>query len=96
MKQIKSLIKNNDELNVNRAKHSPTQTPIIELQIPCPKCGKQLPLYAKFGAIPQKLEQKIQKKSTKFPSDNKLNCDCGFQINLIGLRNQLEKQIEKK
>jgi hypothetical protein len=74
----------------------PTQTPIIEINFPCPKCGKQHPLYAKFGPIPQQLEQQIRKKSIKFPPDNKLTCDCGFQIDLIGVRNQLEKQIGKK
>jgi len=74
----------------------PTQAPIIEVNLSCPKCGKQFPLYAKFGPIPQKLELQIQKKSTKFPKINKISCECGFQIDLIGVRNQLEKQIGKK
>lgn len=74
----------------------PTQAPIVEVAFQCQKCGKQHPLYAKFGPIPSQLEQQIKKKSTKFPQNNKLVCECGFQIDLVGVRNQLEKQIGKK
>jgi hypothetical protein len=72
------------------------QTPIAELKVNCPKCGKQYPVYAKFGSIPKDLEAEIGKKNKKFPFDNLIQCDCGFTLNLTALRNQLESQIGRK
>ena len=72
------------------------ETPIAELSIQCPKCGKQNPLYAKFGPVPKVLEDKLKQKGEKFPLSNKKVCSCGFSIDLIGVRNQLENQLGKK
>ncbi len=72
------------------------QTPVAELGISCPKCGKKQPLYAKFDKIPKKLEDELLKRAKPFPLINKIDCECGFQFNLIGIRNQLEKQVGKK
>lgn len=75
---------------------SQLQVPIAELSVKCPKCGKEYPLYAKFGDVPKKMEDKIKEKSKKFPSNNKLDCECGFQFDLSGLRNQIEKDVGQK
>ena len=72
------------------------QTPVAELSVRCPQCGKQHPLYAKFGKVPKELENDLKKKATLFPADNKLTCDCRFQFNLAALRNTLEAQIGRK
>jgi hypothetical protein len=72
------------------------QTPIAEINANCPNCGKQFPIYAKFGEIPENLEDEINKKSQKFPIDNKIQCDCGFSFDLTALRNQLENQLMRK
>lgn len=72
------------------------QTPVAELKVDCPKCGNKHPLFAKFGKIPKNLEEELLKKSKQFPIENKLICECGFQIDLIALRNQLEKQVGRK
>jgi hypothetical protein len=72
------------------------QTPVVELKINCPKCGSQHPLYAKFGAIPPQLEQQMQQRGKKFPSDNKFQCECGFTIDLAAIRNQIESQLGRK
>lgn len=72
------------------------QIPVAELAVQCPKCGKSYPLYAKFGPVPPTMESKIKQKAKKFPENNKLDCDCGFQFDLTGLRNQLEKEIGQK
>jgi hypothetical protein len=72
------------------------QTPVVELKINCPKCGRQHPLYAKFGAIPQQLEQQMRQRGKKFPADNKLQCECGFTIDLSAIRNQIESQLGRK
>lgn len=72
------------------------ETPVAEVKVTCPKCGKSLPLFAVFGTIPKKLEKDLKNRSTPFPKSNKLSCECGYQIDLTGLRNQLEKQVGKR
>jgi hypothetical protein len=72
------------------------KAPVIEVTINCPKCGRQYPLYAKLGDIPLELERQIASKSKKFPEDNRIECGCGFTIDLTGIRNQLENQFGRK
>ena len=72
------------------------KAPVIEMSINCPKCGKLYPLYAKLGKIPPELEKQIASKSRKFPSDNRIECDCGFTFDLAGIRNQIENQFGRK
>jgi hypothetical protein len=78
------------------ANRSNIQAPVVELKINCPKCGKQHPFYAKFGSIPQELEQQMMQRGKKFPFDNKFQCDCGFTIDLAAIRNQTESQLGRK
>lgn len=72
------------------------QVPMAELSVKCPKCGKEYPLYVKFGKVPKNMEDKIKAKSKKLPSNNKLDCECGFQFDLSGLRNQIERDVGQK
>jgi len=72
------------------------QTPIAEVPIICANCGKQHPLYAKFGKIPHELEKQMKIRNKLFPIDNKLKCECGFTMDLTAVRNQLENQIGRK
>jgi len=72
------------------------QTPIAESTVICPRCGKQHPIYVKFGKIPNELEKQMKTRGKVFPIDNKLQCDCGITIDLTGLRNQLENQLGRK
>jgi len=74
----------------------PKEPEVVELDVVCPKCGKHYKLYAKF--IPNaKIDQDFQKKGfKKFPTDNKLNCECGFEIDLTPIRGQIESQTGKK
>ncbi len=69
---------------------------VVEFETKCPKCGKVHKLYAKFVDNP-KIDEDFQKKgSLAYPKDNKLKCDCGFEINLGGIRNEIEVKIGKK
>ena len=72
------------------------QAPVIEFNVNCPNCGKQHPLYAKLGKIPSVLENQLRKKYKVFPADNKIQCECGFTIDLTAVRNQLENQLGRK
>jgi hypothetical protein len=88
---VRNVMQNPDTTNKQNIR-----TPIAEINANCPKCGKQYPIYAKFGNIPKNLEEKMNKKSQKFPVDNKIQCDCGFTFDLTALRNQLENQLMRK
>jgi phage FluMu protein Com len=69
---------------------------VVEFETKCPKCGKVYKLYAKFIDNPR-IDEDFQKKGNiAFPKDNKLKCDCGFEIDLVGIRNEIEVKIGKK
>jgi len=69
---------------------------VAEFEVKCPQCGKVYKLYAKFVENP-KIDEDLQKNGfISFPKDNKLTCDCGFEIDLMGIRNDLETRIGKK
>jgi phage FluMu protein Com len=68
----------------------------VEFETKCPKCGKVHKLYAKFKDDP-KIDKDFQKKGDiAYPKDNKLKCECGFEIDLGGVRNEIETKIGKK
>ena len=70
---------------------------VAEFEVVCPKCGQQHTIYIKFSDN-EKIDVDFQKKGSKpYPTDNKLKCDnCGFSIDLGGVKNQLEMQTGKK
>ncbi len=69
---------------------------VVEFETKCSKCGKVHKLYAKFVDDPR-IDKDFQKKgSIAYPKDNKLKCDCGFEIDLGGIRNEIEVKIGKK
>ena len=42
-------------------------------------------------------EKELTAKGFKpFPKDNKIICSCGFEIDLTGIRNQIETNLGKK
>jgi len=69
---------------------------VIQVDMKCSKCGKAHNLYGKFIDNP-KIDEDLQKKgSIAFPIDNKLRCDCGFEIDLSGIRNEIEINTGEK
>ncbi|MCK4431673.1 MAG: ATP-dependent Clp protease proteolytic subunit [Candidatus Aminicenantes bacterium] len=68
----------------------------VEIGQKCPKCGTVHKLYAKFEPDPQ-IDIDLKKKGFKpFPKDAKLKCNCGFEIDLSGIKNQIEIQSGSK
>ena len=69
---------------------------VAEFEVKCPSCGKSHKVYAKF--IPKKeIDEDFTKKGEiAYPKDNKLKCDCGFEIDLSGMRNEIEIKVGKK
>jgi len=74
----------------------PMKSPdVAEVEVKCPSCGKVYRVYAKFIENPQ-IDKDFQKEAIPFPEDNKLICDCGFEIDLTGIRNDIETKVGKK
>jgi len=69
---------------------------VAEFEQKCPKCGIVHKIYAKFTPNPQ-IDVDLKNKGYKpFPKDAKIICDCGFEIDLLGIKNQIEIQTGKK
>lgn len=69
---------------------------VTEFEQKCPKCGIVHKIYAKLTPIPQ-IDADFKKKgSVPFPKDAKIVCKCGFEIDLLGIKNQIEMQTGKK
>jgi len=70
---------------------------VVQIQQQCPKCKKVHSLYGKFSPNPQ-IDQKLKNKGLiPFPKDAKIKCDnCGFEIDLLGIKNQIEIDSGKK
>ena len=63
---------------------------VVELEQKCPKCGKIHKIYAKLSNKSQIDHDFQQRGFMPFPKDNKLKCDCGFELDLGGIRNEIE------
>ena len=75
---------------------APKKPQLAEVVVNCPKCKSKHQIYMKFIDKPQIDKDMKKKGNTPFPKDNKLNCSCGFVIDLTGLKNQIEQQVGKK
>ena len=63
---------------------------VVELEQKCPKCGKSHKIYAKLISKPQ-IDHDFQRRGfMPFPKDNKVKCECGFELDLGGMRNEIE------
>lgn len=68
----------------------------IELAVNCPKCNSSVKLFAKFKNN-NNIDKDFRKKGIQpIPKNKKYRCSCGFEIDLIGIINQLEQQTGKK
>lgn len=69
---------------------------VVEVETKCQKCGQAHKLYVKF-TDDNKIDENFQMKKVKpFPANNKLICDCGYEIDLSGIRNEIETKFGKK
>ena len=63
---------------------------VAELDQKCQQCGKAHKVYAKLTDNKQ-IDEDFKSRGFKpFPNDNKLLCDCGFVMDLGGIRNEIE------
>jgi hypothetical protein len=69
---------------------------VAEIEQKCPKCGKNHKIYVKFTHNPQLDADFKNKGFIPFPKDAKIVCKCGFEIDLLGIKNQIEIQTGRK
>lgn len=75
----------------------PTQqsSEVAEIKHVCEKCGKEHKIYAKFDEN-LVIDNDFQSKGfVPFSKDGRLTCDCGYQIDLTGIKSQIEMQMKK-
>ena len=69
---------------------------VAEVIQKCPQCGRKYKIYAKLIPNP-KIDQDYKKMGfIPFPSDNKIKCECGYEIDLGGVRNEIELKTGKR
>lgn len=69
---------------------------VVEIDQKCPQCGTVHKIYGKFAHNP-KIDKELTAKGIKpFPKDNKVKCKCGFEMDISGLRNQIESDLGRK
>jgi hypothetical protein len=90
------FVKNAIEKDVLR-KAFPIQTATsIEMDVNCPKCGKNYKLYAKFIDDPNIDKVLSAKGAMPFPKDSKLHCECGSELDLTAMRKEIETKFNRK
>jgi len=68
---------------------------VIQIQVDCPQCGTTHKLYAKFKQI--KVDKQLKQAGfIPVPTDRKLACMCGYEIDLHGIVNDIESKAAKK
>lgn len=69
---------------------------VVEVEVICPQCNEKYLLYAKLYENPKIDHDFKEKGALQFPKDNILRCKCDYEIDLSGLRNDIETKIGKK
>lgn len=69
---------------------------VVEIKQKCPKCGILHNIYAKLAPEPQIDVDYKNKGFMPFPKDAKIICKCGFEVDLLGIKNQIEMQTKRK
>lgn len=69
---------------------------VIQAEIKCPQCNEKYTIYVKTVDNPQ-IDKDMQLKGfVPFPKDNIFKCKCGYEIDLSGLKNDIETKTGKK
>lgn len=73
-----------------------SQPPVLQFEAMCQKCKKTYKLYVEFEHIDD-ITNNIEKQGfSKVPDDLKINCDCGHQIDLTPIKNEIEAKTNRK
>ena len=73
-----------------------TQAESVQTELTCNRCNKVHKIFAKFVNKPEIDKMCKQKGFIPYPKNNILKCECGNEINLSPIRNEMEKKARKK
>lgn len=74
----------------------PEMPSVVVSEQKCPECNTTHKIYAKLVPDPTIDLDFKNKGFTPFPKDAKIKCKCGFEIDLLGIKNQIEIQTGRK
>lgn len=85
----------------NNAVPSPQQNnvsipAVIDINHICPKCGKQVTFFAKLINDPNLDKEMLKMGKIPIPKGNIYKCECGFDFNLQGVIDNIERQVGRK
>lgn len=63
---------------------------VINIKLPCPKCGKEQGFYLKFKNNPNSERTSKSQGFIPYPKSGKHRCTCGFEIDLVTIKNDIE------
>jgi hypothetical protein len=69
---------------------------VTEVQMNCPQCGAVHRIYAKLIPEPRIDVDYKSKGFIPFPKESKIICACGFELDLSGIKNQIELQTGRR
>jgi hypothetical protein len=69
---------------------------VAEIEQECPQCGKMHRIFCKLKKDAKMTPDHVAKGFINYPSNDKLKCSCGFEMDLSGIRNQIELQFGDK
>jgi hypothetical protein len=69
---------------------------VVEATQPCPQCGIIHNIFCKLKQAATMTQEHIAKGFIYYPDNDKINCKCGFEIDISGIRNQIEMGLGKK
>lgn len=72
------------------------QPDAVDINQTCPKCGKSHHLFAQLVPNPAIAEEMKRKGLNPFPKNGIIKCECGFELDLVGIRNQIESETGKQ
>ena len=69
---------------------------VVEFEVLCDKCGTRHKIFGKLINDP-KIDSDFQAKGSKsILSGDKIHCNCGNEIDILGIKNELEIKLGKK
>lgn len=69
---------------------------VVRIDIDCGKCGRKHKIYAKLVDNPQIDIDQQREGYEEFPANAKITCECGFEIDLLGIKNDIEMKTQKR
>lgn len=81
---------------VDNVKALPQVKEVFEINAKCEKCGKEYKTYLKLEED-KNIDEELKKEGfKKFPKNGKIKCECKFEIDLMGIKSDIELQTGKK